>query len=80
MVKVKKQKGGIDFPDPNYDKGGTGILDLPENIFGTINYTIGSMISGIDAITTVINLPSDMGTAFSAKNAPNPDNVHVGKI
>lgn len=77
---VKKQKGGMNFPDYNYNDGGTGISDLPDNILGTVNYTIASVISGVDAVNSIMNINKDMGVAFSAKNAPNPDNVDVGKI
>lgn len=77
---VKKHKGGMKFPDYNYNDGGTGITDLPDNILGTVNYTIGSVISGIDAINSIMNIRSDMGTAFSEKNAPNPNDVDVGGL
>ena len=76
----RKNKKGGQFPDPNYNDGGTGITDLPEDIIGVVNYTIGSIVSGVDVMTGLINLPGDMGTAFSETNAPNPDNVQIPKL
>jgi len=70
----RKLKGG--FPDENYDKGGIGIKDVPENIIGLINYTIGSITSSVNVLNNIMNLPNDMGTAFSETNPPTPDTVN----
>lgn len=76
-IKQKKQKGG--FEGISYNAGGPSgsLTDLAEDIAGTIIYTINSVINSIGVTTDLISLPSDMGTAFTEKNAPNPDQVDV---
>lgn len=71
----KKMKGG----QIRYDAGGPGgsIKTLAENIIGTIVYTINSLTNSVGVVKDLIELPADMGTAFSAKNAPNPNDVDV---
>ena len=71
----KKMSGGA----IDYDAGGPGggIGDLAEDIVGTIIYTINSLTNSIGVVTDLIELPADMGTAFSAKNAPNPNDVKI---
>jgi len=73
MVKRKKLKGG------DYNDGGTdgSPVTLAEDIFGVIIYVFQTMNDAINVINTVSDLPGDMGTAFSEKGAPNPDNVQV---
>ncbi len=73
MVKRKKLKGG------DYNAGGTdgSPVTLAEDIFGVIIYVFQTMNDAINVINTVSDLPGDMGTAFSEKGAPNPDNVQV---
>jgi len=75
----KVRKGKLKGGDISYDAGGTGgsIGTLAENIVGTIIYTINSVINSVGVVTDLIELPSDMGTAFSAKNAPNPNNIDI---
>jgi len=80
MVKknVKKQKGGMEDAI-SWNKGGPGgsLVTLGEDIIGTIVYTINSVINATGVVADLIELPSDMGTAFTETNAPNPDNVKI---
>lgn len=79
MAKKKqiKQKGG--FEGISYDAGGTSgwPWTLAEDIIGTIIYTINGVVNAVGVVDDLINLPSDMGTAFAAKNAPNPDSIDI---
>ena len=72
-----KMRGG--YEGIKYDAGGPGgnLGDLAEDIVGTIVYTINSITNSIGVVTDLIELPADMGTAFSAKNAPNPNDVNI---
>jgi len=78
MKKKIKQKGqkGQKGGEWNYNEGGTGISDLPADIFGVIVWTVNSLVSAIDTVGDAISLPGDMGKAFDENSAaPRPDNI-----
>jgi hypothetical protein len=71
----KKQKGGkADLI--KYDAGGTdlgstkGFVPFVQNIAGGIVWTINSIIASTNAIGSVLNLASDMGTAWGPNVPP----------
>lgn len=68
--------------NPNYNKGGTGgsLKTLGDDIAGLAIYSVAAMTSTIDLVGNVINLPNDMGTAFSSPNAPNPNNITIPNL
>ena len=70
-----EKKGGSAKITWNY--GGTEIQDLPSDIIGVIVHTINTVIGSVDVVTNIVELPSNMGTAFSEPNAPNPDNIRI---
>lgn len=75
--KNKKMKGGATDELIPWDYGGTGITDLPDDIIGVIVHTINTIINAADAVLDIIELPGDVGTAFSSPTEPNPDDVDV---
>ena len=76
--KNKKQDGGY----INWDKGGTSgrVGVFVDDIIGLVVHTINTMTDSIDVMQSMINLPNDMGTAFTEKAAPTPDQVNAVKI
>lgn len=71
-----EKKGGATAKIP-WDYGGTQIQDLPSDIIGVIVHTINTVVGSVDVVTNIVDLPSNMGTAFSEPNAPNPDNISI---
>jgi hypothetical protein len=75
------QKGGIEGVgeplhwDKGSSKGGTGAFI--DDIIGIVSYSIDSIYSGINAVEFIMQLPGDIGTAFTAKNPPTPSSVHI---
>ena len=73
--KKKEQKGGrADLID--YNAGGTslgnsaGFVPFVENIAGGIIWTISSIIASTNVIGDILNLGSDMGTAWGPNVPP----------
>ena len=73
--KKEKQKGGrLDLI--KYDAGGTnlgnsaGFVPFVENIAGGIVWTINSIVASTNAIGSVLNIASDMGTAWGPNVPP----------
>lgn len=84
--KRRSQKGGLEIginkplnPNQGWLDPSTGgdIKHLISDIVGIVYASIDSIISGIGTMETIIELPSDMGKAFTAKNAPNPGSIHI---
>ena len=79
--KQKKQIGG--GWDPGYNAGGMTWnygLNFVEDIVGTVLWGVASLVNGVETVVDLVNIKRDMGTAFSAKNAPNPDSIDVGSV
>jgi len=74
--KTKKMNGGKEEAI-SWDYGGTGITDLPADIIGVIVHTINTIINASASVTDIMELPGDMGTAFSSPTEPSPDDVDV---
>ena len=76
--KKRLQKGGVEDAI-SWSRGGPGgsLVTLGEDIIGTIVYTINSLVNATGVVKDIIELPADMGTAFTETNAPNPNNVDV---
>ena len=76
--KKKLQKGGMEDAI-SWNSGGPGgsLGTLADDIIGTIIYTINSVVNAVGVVEDIIELPADMGTAFTETNAPNPDNVNI---
>lgn len=71
----EKQKGGrADLIE--YNRGGTklgnsaGFIPFVENIAGGITWTLNSIIASTNAIGSVLNLTTDMGTAWGPNVPP----------
>ena len=76
----KKQSGGW---DPNYHAGGMDWnygWGFVEDIVGTVMWGVASLVNGVETVVDLVNIKSDMGTAFHAKNAPSPDTISVPKL
>ena len=81
--KQKKQKQIGGGWDPGYNAGGMTWnygLNFVEDIVGTVLWGVASLVNGVETVTDLVNIKRDMGTAFSAKNAPNPDSIDVGSV
>ncbi len=72
----KKMNGGKEEAIP-WDYGGTSITDLPADIIGVIVHTINTIVNAVDVVDKIVELPANMGTAFSSPTEPNPDDVDV---
>ena len=75
-TKTKKMSGGKEEVI-EWDEGGTGIIDIPADIIGVIVHTINTIINTVAVVDNVIDLPANMGTAFSSPTEPNPDDVDI---
>ena len=76
----KKQRGGW---DPGYSAGGPDwdwSVSFVEDIVGVVIYGVASLVNGIETVSDLTKLKSDMGTAFHSKNAPSPDSISVPKL
>ena len=81
--KQKKQKQIGGGWDPGYNAGGMTWnygLNFVEDIVGTVLWGVASLVNGVETVVDLVNIKRDMGTAFSAKNAPNPDSIDVGSV
>lgn len=72
----RRMKGGQDEA-LQWDYGGTGITDLPADIIGVIVHTINTIVNAVMVVDNIVELPANMGTAFSSPTEPNPDDVDV---
>jgi hypothetical protein len=73
--KKEKQKGGrVDLIQ--YNRGGTdlgssqGFIPFVENIAGGIVWSINSIIASTNSVKSVVNIASDMGTAWGPNVPP----------
>ena len=74
--KSKKLNGGKAEVIP-WEYGGTQITDLPADIIGVIVHTINTIVNAVAVVDNVIELPANMGTAFSSPTEPSPDDVDI---
>jgi len=74
------QTGGKLLSEPGYvsGTGSSGSFDtLISNIGCTIASGFESIVQAGKVVVELIEFPSNMGTAFSSQNAPNPDNISI---
>jgi len=73
--KTKKQEGG----NIQWNRGGTSgnVGVFVDDIIGLVIHSINTFTDSIAVMNTVIDLPGDMGTAFSEKGAPQPNEVRI---
>jgi len=74
--KSKKLSGGKAEVIP-WEYGGTNIEDLPADIIGVIVHTINTIVNAVAVVDNVVELPANMGTAFSSPTEPSPDDVDI---
>ena len=70
------KKGGKVFEKPSYVNGtGTSgsLGTLANDMSCSVQALFQTLESGFKTIVDLVELPMDMGTAFEAKNAPNPN-------
>lgn len=73
-MRKRYQGGGIidSIGSPNYNYGGTSGLDLAPDIGGIFVYLPAAIMTGIQAITSTIRLPGDIGGMINEVGAPSP--------
>lgn len=78
---INNKNGGSVLPNPSYLSGtGTGrsFSTLVKDMDCTVKAFAATLISGTKVVKDLIELPMDMGTAFEAKGAPKPSDIHIG--
>ena len=69
---VKKQRGGLPQGGTSGDLG-----TFTQDIVGVIEATFDTIKYSVDTVIDVIQLPSDMGRAWSNPGAPKPSDIHL---
>ena len=83
LVNTKKnfnKRGGKLLEKPGYlnGTGTSGSLGtLANDMSCSVQALFQTMEHGFEAIVDLVKLPMDMGTAFEAKNAPNPSSIKI---
>lgn len=74
------KKGGNIFEKPSYVNGtGTSgnLGTLANDMSCSVQALFQTLESGFKTIVDLVEFPMDMGTAFEAKNAPNPNSIKI---
>jgi hypothetical protein len=69
---VKKQRGGLPQGGTSGDLG-----TFTQDIVGVIEATFDTIKYSTESIIGIIEIPSDMGRAWSDPGAPKPSDIHL---
>ena len=78
---INNKNGGSVLPNPSYLSGtGTSghFSTLTKDMECTIIALADTLASGVKVVKDLVELPMNMGTAFEAKTAPKPSDIHIG--